>query len=129
MLWGIAAEAVLLLHGAFILFAVGGALLVLRWPWIILLHLPAAVWAAMVVTAGWICPLTPLEQWLRLRAGGEGYSGSFIEHYLILLIYPPGLTRSVQVLLGLGVVVVNVALYLWCWHRHRHPHRGRDRGG
>lgn len=125
MLWGIAAEAVLVLHGLFILFAVCGALLALRWPWIVVVHLPAAIWAALVVTAGWICPLTPLEQWLRVRAGGEGYTGSFIEHYLILLIYPPGLTRTVQVLLGLGVVAVNVLLYALWWRRVGAGRRGR----
>lgn len=117
MLWGILAEVVLVLHGAFILFAVVGGLLALRWRWLVLLHVPCAVWAALVVTAGWICPLTPLEQWLRLRAGDEGYTGSFIEHYLILLIYPPGLTRTVQVLLGLGVVAINLGIYGWLWRR------------
>jgi len=125
VLWGIAAEAVLALHGAFILFAVFGALLALRWRWLVVVHLPAAVWAALVVTAGWICPLTPLEQWLRVRAGGEGYTGSFIEHYLILLIYPPGLTRPVQVLLGLSVIVINVGLYYLWWRLHPSGRHGR----
>ncbi|TVS08520.1 MAG: DUF2784 domain-containing protein [Gammaproteobacteria bacterium] len=118
MLWGLAAEAVLVLHGAFILFAVFGGLLALRWRWLVLLHVPAAVWAALVVTAGWICPLTPLEQSLRLRAGDVGYAGSFIEHYLILLIYPPGLTRTVQVVLGLAVIAINLGIYGWLWRRH-----------
>ncbi|MCC5887916.1 MAG: DUF2784 domain-containing protein [Gammaproteobacteria bacterium] len=117
MLYAIAAEAVLLLHAAFILFALAGGLLVLRWRWLVWLHLPAAGWAAMVVTAGWICPLTPMEQSLRALAGQEGYDGSFIEHYLVMLIYPPGLTRPVQILLGLLVVVVNIVIYVMVWRK------------
>jgi len=119
MLYALAAEAVLLLHAAFILFAVAGGLLVLRWRWLIWLHLPAAGWAAVVVMAGWICPLTPIEQMLRGMAGQDGYDGSFIEHYLVLLIYPPGLTRPVQMLLGALVVAVNLAVYVAVWRRRR----------
>ena len=119
MLYAVAAEAVLLLHAAFILFAVGGGVLVLRWRWLLWLHLPAAGWAAVVVIAGWVCPLTPIEQMLRGLAGQDGYGDSFIEHYLVLLIYPPGLTRPLQVLLGLLVVAVNVAVYLGVWRNGR----------
>lgn len=119
MLYAVAAEAVLALHGAFILFAVVGGLLLLRWPWLVWLHLPAAGWAAMVVTAGWICPLTPIEQSLRALAGQQGYDGSFIEHYLVMLIYPPGLTRPVQVFLGMLVVMVNLVIYGMVWRRRR----------
>jgi hypothetical protein len=105
------ADAVLLLHGLFILFAVLGGLLVWRWPRLAWLHLPAAAWAAWVVSAGWICPLTPLENALRRSAGEAGYSGGFVEHYLLGLIYPEGLTRPVQIALGLGVVLLNAVLY------------------
>lgn len=105
------ADAVLLLHGLFILFAVLGGLLVWRWPRLAWLHLPAAAWAAWVAAAGWICPLTPLENVLRRSAGEAGYSGGFIAHYLLGLIYPEGLTRSVQVALGIGVVLLNGILY------------------
>lgn len=119
MLYAIAAEAVLVLHAAFILFALAGGLLVLRWRWLVWLHLPAAGWAAVIVIAGWICPLTPIEQMLRELAGQDGYGGSFIEHYLVMLIYPPGLTRPVQVLLGALVVLVNIAIYVGVWRKHR----------
>lgn len=121
MLYVVAAEAVLLLHAAFILFAVLGGLLVLRWRWLLCLHLPAAGWAAVVVIAGWVCPLTPIEQMLRAMAGQDGYGGSFIEHYLVLLIYPPGLTRPLQVGLGALVVAVNVAVYVGVWRQQRRP--------
>jgi len=119
VLYAIAAEATLLLHAAFIVFAVAGGLLVLRWRWLVWLHVPAAGWAALVVMAGWICPLTPIEQMLRGLAGQDGYAGSFIEHYLVLLIYPPGLTRSLQLLLGALVLAVNVAVYLVVWGKRR----------
>jgi len=105
------ADAVLLLHGLFILFAVFGGLLVWRWPRLAWLHLPAAAWAGWVVSAGWICPLTPLENALRRSAGEAGYSGGFIEHYLLGLIYPEGLTRPVQMALGLGVLLFNAVVY------------------
>lgn len=121
MLYAVAAEAVLLLHASFILFAVVGGLLVWRWPWLLWLHLPAAGWAAVVVIAGWVCPLTPIEQMLRGMAGQDGYGGSFIEHYLVLLIYPPGLTRPLQVGLGALVVAVNVAVYAGVWRKRRRP--------
>lgn len=105
------ADAVLVLHGLFILFAVFGGLLVWRWPRLAWLHLPAAAWAGWVVSAGWICPLTPIENALRRSAGEAGYSGGFIEHYLLGLIYPEGLTRPMQIALGLGVLLFNAVVY------------------
>ncbi len=111
MFYRIAADAVLVLHLCFILFAVLGALLVLRWRWLAWLHLPAAVWAAMIEFAGWYCPLTPLENSLRHAGGEQGYSGGFIEHYLVPLIYPSGLTRELQLVLGLIVIAINLTLY------------------
>jgi Protein of Unknown function (DUF2784) len=118
MLARFAADSILVFHGLFIMFAVFGAALALWRNWIVALHLPSAAWAAMVVGFGWICPLTPIEQSLRRVAGQAGYTGSFIEHYLLNAIYPPGLTRNVQIALGVSVVVVNVLLY-WCvWRRH-----------
>jgi len=107
----VAADVVVVLHLAFIAFVVAGGLLVLRWPRVAWLHLPAAVWGALVELAGWVCPLTPLEQRLRIAAGQEGYTGGFIETYLIPVIYPAGLTRTVQIVLGLMVVVINVGVY------------------
>lgn len=106
-----AADALVLLHAGFIVFAVFGGLLALRhrcWIW---LHLPAAIWAATVVIMGWICPLTPWEQHLRAAAGQQGYSGGFVEHYVLAAIYPEGLTRPVQVALGAGVLAFNLIVY------------------
>ncbi len=111
MIDSILADAVLLLHFAFVVFVAAGGLLVLRWPRLAWLHLPAAVWGALVELAGWICPLTPLENYLRERTGRTGYSGDFVEHYLMLLIYPSGLTANTQLLLGVGVLAVNLAIY------------------
>jgi hypothetical protein len=102
------ADLVLTLHLLFVLFVVLGGLLALRWPRVAWLHLPAAVWGALIEFAGWICPLTPLENWLRGLAGEGGYRGGFIEHYMLPVLYPAGLTRGVQ--LGFGVLVV--ALYV-----------------
>jgi len=115
------ADAVLLAHLAFIAFAAFGALAVWRWPRLAWLHLPALAWAAYVVMAGEICPLTPLENALR-RAGGEaGYRQSFIEHYLLPLIYPEavqgGMGRGLQVALGVGLLVLNLALYALAFRR------------
>jgi hypothetical protein len=120
----ILADAVLVLHLAFIAFAVLGGLLVLRRPRLAWVHLPVVLWAAGIEFAGGICPLTPLENRLRLAGGDAGYGGGFIEHYLTALIYPEGLTRGVQVGLGLFVLAVNLAAYLRLWRRHKkgtHP--------
>ena len=105
------ADGVLLLHAAFVLFVVAGGLLVLRWPKLAWVHVPAAVWAAYVEFTGRICPLTPLEVALRRNAGDAGYAGGFIEHYVVLLMYPDGLTRDTQTMLGVLVVVINVLVY------------------
>lgn len=105
------ADLVVLLHLAFILFVMLGGLLVLRRRRLMWLHLPVAAWGAAIEFVGWICPLTPLENRLRAAAGEAGYSGGFIEHYLIPLIYPAGLTRELQWLLGALVLLVNAAVY------------------
>ncbi len=113
----LAADAVLLLHLGFIAFAVLGGLLTPRWrrvPW---LHLPSAAWAAWIEWSGGLCPLTPLENRLRVLAGQSGYPGGFVEHYLLPLIYPAGLTRELQFVLAGFVVLANVAVYAWVWHR------------
>jgi len=118
------ADAVLLLHGLFILFVVfGAALAVWRWRlrW---LHLPALAWGSWILASGGICPLTPLENRLRLQAGEAGYSGSFIDHYLMPLIYPEGL-EQLQGLFGALLLGINLGLYLWAWRRH---HRRHDAG-
>ena len=111
MPYGLMADALLLLHGAFVLFVVAGGLLVLRWPFLAWLHLPAAVWGAAIEFAGFVCPLTPLENAWRRAAGGTGYEGGFIGHYVTAALYPAGLTRTVQVVLGLLVLAVNGWIY------------------
>jgi len=111
------ADGVLLLHLLFIVFVVGGGLLVLRRPRLAWVHLPVALWGAMIEFAGWICPLTPLENALRSRAGEAGYGGGFIEHYLLPVVYPGVLTREIQIGLGLGVVVINAVVYTLVWRR------------
>ena len=107
----ILADAVVLIHAAFIVFAVFGGLLSLNhsgWMWV---HLPTVAWAAAVVIMGWTCPLTPLEQSLRASAGQSGYEGDFIEHYVLAAIYPEGLTRAIQIGLGVGVLAFNLIVY------------------
>jgi len=118
MLIRLAADAVLLLHLGFVLFAVFGAALALRWRWMPWLHLPAVAWAIYIELAGSICPLTTLENTLLQGAGESGYSGSFIDHYLLPLLYPPGLTAATQYVLAAVVAVVNLLLYGWLvWRR------------
>jgi hypothetical protein len=116
------ADAVLVLHLAFILFVVLGGLLVLWRRGFVWLHLPAVAWGILIEFTGWICPLTPFENWLRMQGGDRGFSGGFINHYLASLIYPEGLTRGLQWLLGALVLAVNAAIYLRIW-------RGRARTG
>jgi len=105
------ADLVLVVHLAFVLFVVLGGLLVLRWPRLAWLHVPAAIWGILIEYTGWICPLTPLENSFRMRGGEAGYSGGFIEHYIQPLLYPAGLTRSTQVVLGSLALVLNLTAY------------------
>ncbi len=116
------ADAVVVVHLGFVLFAVLGALLAFRWPKVIWLHLPALAWGAYVEFAGRVCPLTPLENWLRSRGGEAGYTSSFIEQYLLPVLYPASLTVSTQLILGSLLVLINVALYgllLRHWRRNQ----------
>lgn len=106
------ADLLVALHFGFILFVVLGGLFALRWRRAVWIHIPAALWGAWIEIAGWICPLTPLERSLRRRAGQAGYEGGFIEHYLIPVIYPRGLTREVQLWLAVFVLAANVAIYV-----------------
>ena len=115
MIERVATDAVVVIHLLFILFAVAGGLLVLRWRWLLPLHLLAVAWAIWIELSGGICPLTPLEQTLRLAAGEAGFTGGFIEHYLQALIYPAGLTREIQYILAGIVTAVNIAIYGWLW--------------
>jgi hypothetical protein len=111
MLSRIAADALLLTHLVFIAFVLFGGLLVMRWLWLVWLHLPAAVWGVVAEIWHLQCPLTPLENSLRVAAGQAGYSGSFVEHYLIPLIYPAGLTPQIQLWLGGLVLALNLLIY------------------
>lgn len=113
------ADAVLLLHLAFVLFVLLGGALVLRWPRLAWLHLPAAGWGVIVEATGWICPLTPLENTLRRSAGEGGYAGDFVAHYVAALIYPEGLARSTQILFALVVIALNMVFYGALLLRHR----------
>ena len=111
------ADLVLLIHLAFVVFVLCGGLLVLKWPWIAWLHLPAAAWGAVVEFTGWICPLTPLENWLRVQGGEAGYEDDFTTRYLLPILYPGDLTRDIQLLLGTVVIMLNAAVYWWLWRR------------
>jgi hypothetical protein len=119
MLYRLAADAVLLVHLAFVLFVVLGGLFALRWPRFAWVHLPAAVWGAGIEFLAGVCPLTPVENRLRRLGGEAGYPGGFVEHYVFGALYPRGLTHEIQIALGIFVVVVNVAIYTWVWRRMR----------
>ncbi|NWG87031.1 MAG: DUF2784 domain-containing protein [Hydrogenophilaceae bacterium] len=119
MSYSLLADLVLLAHLGFIAFVGGGGLLVARWPRLIWLHLPLAAWGAAVEIANLPCPLTPLENSLRQSAGEAGYAGDFIGHYLLAVIYPEGLTRPVQIGLGLLVIAMNLVVYAWVIRRWR----------
>ncbi len=121
MLYSLLADAVLLFHLGFIVFVVGGALLVWRFPRLGWMHLPAVIWAGLIEITGEVCPLTPLENRLRGLSGEAGYQGGFVEHYLLPIIYPHALSREVQVVLGVGVLVLNgIAYYLILDRMKRH---------
>jgi hypothetical protein len=120
--WSILADMLLVLHAAFIAWATLGALAVQRWPWLAWLHLPALAWGVWIEATAGLCPLTPLEWSLRQRAGEQGRTGSFIDHYLGALIYPQGLTPAAQWRIALLLAALNVLLYgwaLWRWRRRR----------
>ena len=119
MLFPILAATVLLLHLAFILFALFGAAAVARWRWLIFLHIPTAAWGFFIEITERICPLTYLENYFRVRSGESDYTESFIEHYSLAIIYPDGLTRNAQFMLAGVVVILNVALYGWLFFHKR----------
>lgn len=124
MTYRLLADATVVLHLGFVLFVVGGGLLVWRHPRLAWLHVPAALWGALIEFAGWVCPLTPLENWLREQGGQQAYATSFVEHYLMPVLYPQALTREVQWVLGGVVLLVNGILYTAMLRRARISRHG-----
>jgi uncharacterized membrane protein YhhN len=127
LIYRVLADLVLVAHLAFVLFVVLGGLLAMQWPRVALLHIPAAVWGALIEFTGWICPLTPLENWFRTRGGEAGFTGGFIQHYIQPILYPAGLTRSTQIVLGSVVLLLNLAAYAIVLSRLNRSVSGRDR--
>jgi hypothetical protein len=122
MLYRALADQVLVFHLAFIVFVVAGGLLALRWWWLPLVHIPAALWGLYIEISGGICPLTPLENALRRAAGASGYSGSFIEHYVLPVVYPAALSHSLQLVLAGLLLLANLLMYSFVfWRRFRRP--------
>ncbi|MDH5668932.1 MAG: DUF2784 domain-containing protein [Nitrospira sp.] len=121
MIYRLSADLLVVLHLCFVLFVLFGGLLLLKWPRLAWLHVPAVIWGAFVEFSGWICPLTPLENWLRAQAGETGYTGDFLAQYLSTILYPEWLTRDIQFILGALVVAMNLGAYTWLW-RVKHSH-------
>ena len=123
MLYRVLADGVVLIHLGFVAFVVLGGIAALRWPRVAWVHLPCAAWGAWISFAGWICPLTPLENRLRVAADADAYGGGFVEHYLLPLLYPGAMTRTVQIALGAGVLAVNAVAYAIVLRRRRRSFR------
>lgn len=119
MVFAVLAFVTVLCHLAFILFVIFGGFLVARRRRLAPVHLACAAWGAYVALANRICPLTPLENWFRQRGGGSGYAGDFLEHYLLAIVYPTGLTASTQRALGVAVIVLNAGVYAWILRTRR----------
>jgi hypothetical protein len=117
--YAIAADLLLIFHLGFVCFVVFGGLLVFKWRWLMVLHLPVVAWGALIEFQGWLCPLTPWEQQFRQAAGQAGYHGGFVEHYLLPVLYPPGLEHDTQLILGGAVILINVIIYGWIFLRRR----------
>ncbi len=118
MVYRVIADIVLVVHFLFILFVIFGGLLAVKWrrgSWV---HLPCLAWGTAIVTIGWVCPLTPLENRFRELAGQAGYEASFIEHYILSLVYPAGLTQTIQLILGVALLAFNCLVYAWVFLRH-----------
>jgi len=111
------ADFIVLIHFAFVVFAVFGGVLAAKWRRVTPLHIAAVVWAALIEFNGWICPLTPLENWFREKSAGAVYHSDFITHYILPILYPEGLTRAAQIALGILVILFNLAIYGWAFRR------------
>ena len=116
--FGLLADVVVLAHMGFVLFVVLGGLAVYWRPWVLWLHVPAVLWGVGIEWAGAVCPLTLVENWLRNQAGEDAYTGDFIQQYLLPTLYPAGLTREIQIMLGAAALTINIAVYFWLWRRH-----------
>ncbi|MGE0130520.1 MAG: DUF2784 domain-containing protein [Blastocatellales bacterium] len=128
MIYRALADFVMLIHMAFVLFVALGGFLVFKWRRVAWFHIPAVVWGAFIEFAGWDCPLTPLENWLRFRGGEAGYQTSFIERYLLPVIYPAAFSRGLHVALGVLVLGANLVIYWRFWRRSTPTGRVRVRG-
>lgn len=117
MIYRLLADAVVVVHLAFIVFAVLGGLLALRWKILTWLHIPAVVWSVLILLIGWVCPLTPLENWLRQKGGERGYETSFIDHYILPLIYPGDLGSVTEAVLVVALLLTNFCVYGWVYRR------------
>ena len=117
MSYRLMADIVVVIHFAFTIFVLLGGILAIWWRKVVWLHIPAAVWGALIEFAGWICPLTPLENRLRVKGGEAGYPGGFVEKYILPVIYPEGLTREIQIILGVLVITVNLVIYWKIFHK------------
>lgn len=122
-----AADVVVAIHFLFVVFVVLGGLLALRWPWVARVHVPVVLYGAAIEFVGFLCPLTPLELWLRRRGGEAGYEGGFVEHYMTAALYPAGLTRQIQIALGASALLINAVIYAALWRRWR-KNRALTRG-
>ena len=119
MSYRLMADIVVVIHFAFTIFVLLGGILTIWWRKVIWLHIPAAVWGALIEFAGWICPLTPMENRLRAKGGEAGYPGGFVEEYVLPVIYPAGLTRETQIILGIFVITVNLVIYWKVFFKYR----------
>ncbi|MDX2504467.1 MAG: DUF2784 domain-containing protein [Gammaproteobacteria bacterium] len=112
MLFKLGADLLVIVHLGFIGFVILGGFMLLKWRWLIFIHLPAVLWAALLEFHGWVCPLTPMEQSLRQLGNQQGYTGGFIDHYILPVIYPPALEEELQLILGVLVILINSIFYL-----------------
>lgn len=117
MWYSLLADLIVLLHFAFVLFVLFGGLLNVKWPRAVWIHGPALVWGCIVEFTGVVCPLTPLENRLRVQSGEAGYQGDFLTNWLLPILYPDVLTPAIQLALGAVVLVLNLAIYTWIWRR------------
>ncbi len=125
MFYQIVADLVVIAHLLFIIFALFGGLLVILRGYLVFFHVPAVIWASLISFKGWLCPLTPLENYLRSAAGTEGYADGFVEHYLIPVIYPVDLTSTIQIIFGIIVVIVNLGIYAFIYYKNITNRSGR----